>query len=445
MQVKKRFFIQTYGCQMNVHDTEYMASLLEKAGYVQTRFPQEADIYLINTCAVRQKAEEKVYSLLGRLKFLKRKRPNLIIGVGGCVAQKEAERIMAKMPHVDLVFGTHQIYRLLEFIEKIREKKERICCIDFNYELEPPCDLFPIPRESSVRAYITIMQGCNNFCTYCIVPYVRGREVSRKSEQILAEAQRLIDRGVKEIILLGQNVNSYGQDRTDEISFPELLRRLDKLPGLKRLRFITSHPKDISPELIQAFGELETLCEQIHLPVQSGSDRILKRMGRKYTRSDYLRKIEALRKVCPNIAITTDLIVGFPGETDADFRQTLSLLEEVQFDAIFAFKYSDRPPAKAVSFPDKIDEKTKAERLTEVLNLQKPITEKKNKAKEGKILEVLLDTHSKRNPDQVAGRTRCNRIVNVQAGLEFIGKLVEVKTKEALPHSLRGEVVKVLG
>jgi len=444
MQVKGRFFIQTYGCQMNVHDAEYMASLLEEEGYVQTNLPQEADVYLINTCAVRQKAEGKVYSLLGRLKFLKRKNPNLIIGVGGCVAQKEAERILTRMPHVDLVFGTHQFYRISEFIRHIKEKKERICCTDFNHNQEPPCTLVPKPRESPVRAYITIMQGCNNFCTYCIVPYVRGREVSRKSEQILAEAQKLVEGGVKEIILLGQNVNSYGQDRPDEISFPELLRRLDKLPSLRRLRFITSHPKDLSPELIQAFSELESLCEQIHLPVQSGSDRILKRMGRKYTRKDYLQKIEALRKACPEIAITTDLIVGFPGETDADFKQTLSLLEEVQFDAIFAFKYSDRPPAKAISFSDKINEKTKADRLTQVFNLQGPITEKKNRAKEGKILEVLLDTHSKRNPQEIAGRTRCNRIVNVRAGLGLLGKLVEVKIEKALPHSLRGEIVKVL-
>ena len=438
--MKGRFFIQTFGCQMNVHDSEYMAALLEEAGYREASTLKEADIILINTCAVRQKAEEKVYSLLGRLKFLKKKRQDLIIGVCGCVAQKEAERILNRMPHVDLVFGTHQFYRVAEFIEQIRQNQKRICCTDFSYQLEPPRQIIPLPRESKVRAYVTIMQGCNNFCTYCIVPYVRGREISRRSKDIIEEVKRLLDMGIKEVILLGQNVNSYGQDRSDEISFAELLRRINKLPGLKRLRFITSHPKDISEELIQAFGELETLCEYIHLPVQSGSDRILKMMNRKYTRRDYLRKIEALRKVRPDIAISTDLIVGFPGETEADFKETLSILKEVEYDTIFAFKYSDRPPAKAVSFKDKVSEEVKKERLARVLALQAPITEKKNKALEGRVVEVLLDTYSKKG-NQLSGRTRCHRVVNVTADNGLLGQLVKVKVKEALAHSLRGEVV----
>ncbi len=425
---------------MNVHDSEYMATLLEEAGYREASTLKKADVILLNTCAVRQKAEEKVYSLLGRLKFLKKKRPDIIIGVGGCVAQKEGERILKRMPHVDLVFGTHQFYHVAEFIEKVRQNRARICCVDFSYQLEPPRRIIPLPRESKVRAYVTIMQGCNNFCTYCIVPYVRGREVSRRSEDIIEEIKRLLDMGIKEVILLGQNVNSYGQDRSDEISFAELLRRINKLPGLKRLRFITSHPKDISKELIRAFGELETLCEYIHLPVQSGSDRILKMMNRKYTRSDYLRKIESLRKVRPDIAISTDLIVGFPGETEADFKETLSILKEVEYDTIFAFKYSDRPPAKAVTFKDKVREEVKKERLERVLALQAPITERKNKALEGKVVEVLLDTYSKRG-NQLSGRTRCHRVVNVAAENGLLGQLVKVKIKEALAHSLRGEVV----
>lgn len=441
--MKGKFFIETYGCQMNVHDSEYMATLLEKAGYIETKDVKKADIIIVNTCAVRQKSEEKVYSFLGRLKSLKKKKPDLIIGVGGCVAQKEGEKILKKMPFVDLVFGTHQLYRILEFIEYIKENKKQICFIEFN-QIEPPYDLIPFPRDGYGRAYITIIQGCNNFCTYCIVPYVRGRIISRKSEKILQEAKTLVEQGVKEIILLGQNVNAYGQDRPDEISFPELLHSLAKIPGLKRLRFITSHPKDLSLELIKTFGEIDILCEQIHLPVQAGSDRILKKMGRKYTRSDYLKKIEALRKICPNIAITTDIIVGFPGETEDDFKDTLSLLKEVEFDAIFAFKYSDRPPAKAVLFPDKIDEKIKAERLKTVLEIQAPITEAKNKEKEGKVVEVLLDNYSKKDPNQLSGRTRCYRVVNVEAEPKLLGHLVEVKIERALAHSLRGKVVKII-
>jgi tRNA-2-methylthio-N6-dimethylallyladenosine synthase len=439
----EKFFIQTYGCQMNLHDTEYMFALLTKRGYTRTKILEEADIVLLNTCAVRQRAEKKTYSFLGRLKSLKKRRPNLIIGVGGCVAQKQGKRLIKKMPHIDLVFGTHQFYYLSRFIEQVRKNGNHLCCVDYTYKLESPFNLVPLPYKGYVRAYLTIMQGCNNFCTYCIVPYVRGKEVSRRSKDIIKEAKKLLDMGVKEVILLGQNVNSYGQDRADEISFAQLLAFLDNLAGLKRLRFITSHPKDISLELIKAFSELNTLCEHIHLPVQSGSDRVLKKMGRKYTKAQYLQKIKALRKVCPEIAITTDLIVGFPGETESDFKETLSLLEEVQFDSVFAFKYSDRPPAKASYFSKKIDKKIKEQRLAEVLCLQASITERKNKAKEGKVLEVLLDSQSKRG-EQLCGRSRCNRVVNVGGDKDLVGKIIDVKIEKALPHSLRGKIIRVL-
>ncbi|MDL1965493.1 MAG: tRNA (N6-isopentenyl adenosine(37)-C2)-methylthiotransferase MiaB [Candidatus Desulfofervidus auxilii] len=441
--MKGKFFIQTYGCQMNVHDTEYMCAILNKAGYAQAQTLKEADIILLNTCAVRQKAEEKVYSFLGRLKAFKKRHPGLIIGVGGCVAQKEGERILKRIPYIDLVFGTHQFFRVAELIEEVKKNGHRICCIDYTYQLEPPCHVFPLSHKMYGRAYLTIMQGCDNFCSYCIVPYVRGRQISRRSENVINEAKRLLDVGIKEIILLGQNVNSYGQDRPEEISFSELLFKINKLPGLKRLRFITSHPKDISPDVIKAFADLDTLCEHIHLPVQSGSDRILKRMGRKYTRSEYLQKIEALRKTCPEISITTDLIVGFPGETKKDFKDTISLLQEVEFDAIFAFRYSDRPPAKAVSFSKKIDEQEKAERLSEVLEIQAPITERKNRAKKGRLLEVLLDSYSKQGY-QLCGRTRCNRVVNVEGDESLMGHIVEVIIEEVLAHSLKGKVVKIL-
>lgn len=437
----KKFFIKTYGCQMNVHDSEYMATILKGMGYIPVRSEKVADIILLNTCTVRKKAEQKAYSFLGRLKYQKKHRP-LIIGVGGCVAQQEGERLLRRMPHVDLLFGTHQIYILPELIDKLNQK-EKICETHFTYQLEPPERVLPFPLYNKLRAYITIIQGCNNFCTYCIVPYVRGREISRSSENILEEAKMLLDRGIKEIVLLGQNVNSYGQDRKEEVSFPELLRRVGTLQKLRRLRFLTSHPKDLTLDLIKTFKEIEALCEQIHLPVQSGSDRILKKMNRRYTREDYLKKIEMLRKACPEIAITTDIIVGFPGETEKDFEGTISLLQEVSFDDIFAFKYSDRPPAKAVEFKEKISEKIKAERLAAIHEVQTPITKEKRKEKVGRKVEVLLDSYSKRSLMELSGRTRCNRVVNVRADSNLLGHLVEVEIEEALSHSLRGKVIKV--
>ena len=438
----KKFFIKTYGCQMNVHDSEYMAALLKGVGYIPTTSKEEADIILLNTCTVRKKPEQKAYSFLGRLKYQKRHRP-LIIGVGGCLAQQQGELLLKRMPHIDFVFGTHQIYRLPEIIRKLnKNKKGKICETNFSYQLEPPKGV--IPTFNKFRAYITIMQGCNNFCTYCIVPYVRGREISRRSESILEEAKRLLDMGVKEIILLGQNVNSYGKDRKEEISFAELIRKVGNLPKLRRLRFLTSHPKDLTLDLIKTFKEVETLCEQIHLPVQCGSNRILKKMNRRYSREDYLKKIEMLRKVCPEIAITTDIIVGFPGETEKDFKQTISLLQEVSFDDIFAFKYSDRPPAKAVGFKEKVSEEIKAERLAAVHEVQAPITKAKNREKVGQRLEVLLDDYSKRGEMGLSGRTRCNRVVNVRAEASLLGHLVEVEIDEALSHSLRGRIIKVL-
>ncbi len=437
----KKFFIKTYGCQMNVHDSEYMATILKSMGYILTSSEKKADIILLNTCTVRKKPEQKAYSFLGRLKHQKEHRP-LIIGVGGCVAQQEGERLLKHMPYVDFVFGTHQIYRLPELINNLNQK-EKVCETNFTYQLEPPKKIIPFALYNKFRAYLTIMQGCNNFCTYCIVPYVRGREISRRSENILQEAKMLLDSGIKEIILLGQNVNSYGQDLKEDVSFPELLRRVGTLSKLRRLRFLTSHPKDLTLDLIKSFGDIETLCEQIHLPAQSGSDRILKKMNRRYTRGDYIKKIEMLRKVCPEIAITTDIIVGFPGETEKDFEETISLLQEVSFDDIFAFKYSDRPPAKAVEFKEKIGEKVKAERLAVVHEVQTPITKGKYKEKVGRRVEVLLDSYSKRSSMELSGRTRCNRVVNVRAEPSLLGHLVEVEVEEPLSHSLRGRIIKV--
>lgn len=347
---KKKVYIRTFGCQMNVADSELMAQALADE-YVLTDRAEEADLYLINTCAIRRKSEEKVRSLLGRLKGLKRRRPQLILGVGGCVAQQEGERLLAVVPHLDLVFGTHGIYRLPEMVRLAAQGQRPV-------EVELTRGFPPLPPQrqwspGAVQALVTIMQGCDNFCTFCVVPHVRGREHSRPPEAIIAEVEDFLAAGGKEVTLLGQNVNSYGRTLPEPVTFPELLRRVAALPGLARLRFATSHPRDLSLELISAYGELPVLCQHLHLPVQSGATRILKAMRRGYTREEYLEKVARLRKACPDLALSTDLIVGFPGETEADFEQTLELMRQAAFAQAFSFKYSPRPQTRAASFPDR--------------------------------------------------------------------------------------------
>ncbi len=337
---KKKLYIKTYGCQMNVADSEQMALLLAPE-YEQTSRPEEADLYLINTCSIRRKSEEKVRSLIGRLRGLKRRRPQMLLGVGGCVAQQEGARLLDQAPQVDLIFGTEGFYRLPQLIsQRLASGKPVIdtAITGGDYYL---CRQ---PAPSSWRKLVTIMQGCNNFCTYCVVPYVRGRERSRPAAEIVAEVAAFVAQGGKEVTLLGQNVNSYGRGLAAEVSFPELLRRLSRLEGLLRLRFTTSHPRDLSDELIACFGDLAPLCEHIHLPVQAGSNRILARMNRGYTREEYLAKVRRLRRACPGIAITTDLIVGFPGETEADFAATLDLMQEVA--SIMPFTLNIHPGPK---------------------------------------------------------------------------------------------------
>lgn len=454
----KNLFIHTMGCQMNVYDSDQIRSRLAPMGYDLTDDPGLADVIIVNTCTIRDKAEQKAFSFLGRLAPLKAQRPHLIVGIGGCVAQQEGRRILKRMPHVDLVFGTHAIGRLPRLIRRIDRTRCRLVDIDISETIAAndfSTDPYP---QTGVSAFVTIMRGCDNYCTYCIVPYVRGRESSRNPRDILMEIGRLVDHGVREVTLLGQNVNSYGK-KEGLGSFARLLEQIAGIDGLQRIRFTTSHPKDLSMELIQSFEYLDKLCRHIHLPVQSGSAAVLKRMNRRYTPEHYLEKVDRLREASPEIAITSDIIVGFPGETDADFEATLSLIDHVRFDGLFAFAYSDRPNAPAARFDDKIATSVSKERLQRVLDRQKTFTMAKHQSLVGTVQEILVDGNSKQRADadednrsgskhegiQWSGRTTTNKIVHFTedaaseaANQMLTGKLMRIMIEEAMPHCLWG-------
>ena len=453
---EKYLYVHTIGCQMNVYDSERIISGLKAVGYVAVSTPEAADMIVVNTCAIREKAEQKVFSFLGRLRQLKRKKPGLIIGVGGCVAQQEGKKIMRRVPFVDAVFGTNAINRLPAIVERIESERRQIVDIELSGGIDEIDSYEKIEQNLKASRFVTIMQGCDNFCAYCVVPHVRGRECSRSPENIVGEITRLVELGVREVTLLGQNVNSYGK-KEGLCSFPELLARVNAIDGLLRIRFTTSHPKDFSPELIDAFGALEKVCDHIHLPVQSGSNRILKRMNRKYDRERYLENVEKLRESCPEIAITSDFIVGFPGETDADFDDSLDLIRTVRFDGLFAFKYSDRPNAPAREFPDKLPDDVKNERLRLLLETQEEITAGKNRSLVGTVPEILVDGFSKKEAGgafsaaedetvQWTGRTNTNKIVNfhVGEGSESVspGDMIWVRIEKAFTHSLSGRPAK---
>lgn len=442
---------------MNVYDSLQMALKLSPMGYETTEILEAADVILLNTCSVREKAEQKAFSFLGRLAELKKKNPGLIIGVGGCVAQQEGKKILRRVPHIDLVFGTRAIDRLPQLVQKIATKRCRI--VDLELSEATPEAIFTGGAPGVKPAqFVTIMRGCDNFCAYCVVPFVRGRETSRPPEKIVAEIETLVAAGMREVTLLGQNVNSYGK-KEGLCTFTELLERVNGIKGLLRIRFTTSHPKDLSGDLMDAFHRLEKLCHHIHLPVQSGSNRILATMNRRYTRETYLEKISALHLVCPDIAISSDFIVGFPGETRADFDETLQLIRTVEFDSLFAFSYSDRPNASAVRFDGKVSEKERKDRLQELLALQAEITTRKNRAMVGETVIVLVEGVSKQRAgndegntfgliQQWTGRTTANKIVNFSMeGGDLIpeealtGQLVAVRIEKALAHSLWGRPV----
>jgi tRNA-2-methylthio-N6-dimethylallyladenosine synthase len=438
----KKLYIQTYGCQMNLYDSERIAQVMGRSGYVQTDRIDAADLLLLNTCSVRDKAEQKVYSALGNWKEFKDHRDGVIIGVGGCVAQQEGDNLLKRVAHLDLVFGTHSIQKLPELVAEVESSRARPVEVTFYRDPAYMEDPDGRTKVNGAKAYVTIMQGCNKVCSFCIVPHVRGRELSRPSGKIIAEVESLVAQGVKEVMLLGQNVNSYGKLTAGELSFAELLRRIDAIEGLQRIRFTTSHPQDLSPALIDAFASCNHLCEHLHLPVQSGSDSVLARMRRGYTREEYLRRIAELRHRCPNVALSTDVIVGFPGESDAEFNSTLELLQTVEYDEIFSFMYSPRPQTVAAKiYDDDIEANVKRERLRQVQTLQQGISLAKNRQRIGDTEEILVDGPSKLKNGQLMGRTRTNRIVNISAPERLIGRLVPVRIINATANSLLGDLL----
>jgi tRNA-2-methylthio-N6-dimethylallyladenosine synthase len=430
-------YIRTFGCQMNEYDSQRMAGLLKAVGYKTIDDPENADVIIINTCSIREKPEEKTYSEIGKYRSLKEVRPELIIVVSGCVAQQRGAEIVERFGHVDLVLGTHQVNRIDDLISDIREKKRPL--METGFTRSPYIRPFERTR-GQYSAYVTIMQGCNNWCSYCIVPLVRGIELSRPSDEIISEVRGLTDEGFIEVTLLGQNVNSY-RDPNGGHTFSSLIDRVSGIEGIKRIRFTTSHPKDLSDDLVDRYRHIDALCSHIHLPVQSGSNRILKSMNRGYTREEYLQKVSKLRKARPDISVTTDIIVGFPGETDDDFRQTLALMEEVVFDGAYSFKYSPRPGTKGAALADDVGSREKDMRLQILQELQKKHTLARNTDAVDGVEEVLAVGSSAKDPREITGRSRQNKVVNFRGALESVGTLVPVKIIKAKNNSLWGEAV----
>jgi tRNA-2-methylthio-N6-dimethylallyladenosine synthase len=435
-----KYYIETWGCQMNEEDSEKLSGMLKSIGYSKTDNLNEAGIIIYNTCCVRENAENKVFGNLGELKHLKKKNPDLIVAVCGCMMQQEgmADKILSKFPHVNIIFGTHNAYKFPEYLNRVRTEGVQVKEI-FNKETEIVEGL-PIDRESSVKAFVTIMYGCNNFCTYCIVPYVRGRERSRKSEDIINEIRDLVSNGYKEITLLGQNVNSYGKGLEEDIDFAKLLRKINEVEGLERIRFMTPHPKDLTKDVIMAIKECDKLCEQVHLPVQSGSNRILKKMNRHYTKESYLELVELIKKEIPGVSITTDIIVGFPGETEEDFLDTLDLVNKVQYDSAFTFIYSRRNNTPADMMLNQVPDADKHHRFDRLIKAVNESVIRKNKEFEGKNVEVLVEGPSKNDESKFTGRTRNGKLVNFSGENVKAGDLVNVKIVRAQPFSLIGEV-----
>lgn len=437
----RRLYVHTFGCQMNEYDSLRVGRLLAPLGYVPVQEIADADVIFLNTCAVREKAEQKVFSFIGRLRKLKKSKPHIKIIAGGCVAQEMGGKLLDRFEHLDMVLGTRGVARVAEILERVQENGERIAWLpeeDGPEENEAGREIF---SEGSLVAPVTIMQGCNNFCTYCIVPYVRGRERSRPAADIIREIRSLEDAGVREVLLLGQNVNSYGTGLDERVTFVDLIHRIAAETGILRIRFTTSHPKDLTDGLIECFGDVDRLCRHLHLPVQSGSDRILAKMNRGYTAARYLEKIVRLRRVCPEIAITSDIIVGFPGETEEDFCRTMDLLDAVKFDNLFSFRYSDRPNAASTSFSGKVAPEVGLRRLVKLQEFQADMTLRKNLQEIGLIREVLAEGPSKASDGQITGRTTQNRIVNFDAPLSVVGKAVRVKITAAYSHSLKGDII----
>lgn len=434
MKPDLKYKLLTFGCQMNEYDSEVIASAVESLGGIPVETEEDADVILFNTCCVRKKADNKVYGRLGRYKELKKENPDLIIVVTGCLAQKDGRQLLRRFPHVDIVLGTHNLQELVPLIQKAGGSSS-VAMVDE----EGAQFLSPAPRKSGLTGYIPISIGCDCYCTYCIVPYVRGRLKSRPLRQVVAEAEKLVKEGFKEIFLLGQNVNTYGFDLEDKPTFTMLLEEINRIEGVRRIRFTSPHPKDFSPELIKAVGRLENLCECVHLPLQSGSDRILKLMNRKYDRQRYREIVQALREEEPNLSFSTDIIAGFPGETAEDFEESLEFIREMQFDQAFMFAYSLRDGTAAATMPDQVPHDEKMERLNRLIAMQNDISRAKNEKKVGNVVECLVECVSKKDGTRVTGRTRSNRVVNFSGDESMVGSFVNVKLLEAYTWGWMGE------
>ena len=431
------YYIRTFGCQMNEHDSERMAGMLEQEGYARASTPDDASVVLFNTCCIRENADQRLYGNLGHLKSVKDSRPELRIVVGGCLAQKDKELIQRRAPYVDVVLGTHNLASLPRLLRESHEEP--------SFEILEQTEVFPsaLPtrRFSPWHAWVSISIGCNNSCTFCIVPAVRGKEISRRTGDIASEVERLVGDGVIEVTLLGQNVNSYGRDLDGSPLFAKLLRALDGINGLERIRFTSPHPKDFKADTVAAMAECERVCEHIHLPLQSGSDSCLRRMKRAYTRAKFLDKVDMVRAAIPDVAITTDIIVGFPGETDAEFDDTLSLVAQARFDQAYTFQYSARPMTAAAEMPGHLPKEIVQERFERLVALQDEISAERNERMVGRVEEVVVEGPSKRDPSQKNGRTRTNKLVIFTAEDVPEGSLRSVRVTGAGTHHLKGELV----
>ncbi|WP_029544845.1 tRNA (N6-isopentenyl adenosine(37)-C2)-methylthiotransferase MiaB [Selenomonas sp. AB3002] len=428
-----------YGCQGNVSDGERMAGQLKAIGYERTEEMEQADLILINTCCVRETAEDKVYGKIGEIKALKRKKPELIFGIAGCMAQKEGEALIKRAPHIDFVLGTSKVHSLSQTVRRIEAERQHVVDVNLTETELPDESEAPVLRDGKLSAWVPIMYGCNNFCTYCIVPYVRGRERSRLPEDIVKEVEQAARAGYKEVTLLGQNVNSYGKDHK-QADFAELLAMVDKVDGIERVRFMTSHPKDLSDKVIEAMAQGRHLCEHIHLPVQHGSSKILKAMNRVYTAEAYKDLVKRIRVALPEVSLTTDLIVGFPGETEEDFEGLLAFLKEIRYDAAYTFIYSKRSGTPAAEMEDQVPEDVKKARLQRLMEVQNEISLEINQALLGKTLEVMVEGPSKNDESVWMGHTRSNKIVLFPHGQEKAGDFVQVKITSPQTWVLKGEV-----
>src|SRR5690606_23789835 len=440
----RKFYIRTYGCQMNEHDTEVMAGIFSELGYEPTDTVEDADVVLLNTCAIRENAENKVFGELGLLAKYKRENPDMLLGVCGCMSQEESvvNKILTKYQHVDMVFGTHNIHRLPNILKEAYMSKAMV--IEVWSKEGDVIENLPKARQGSIKAWVNIMYGCDKFCTYCIVPYTRGKERSRRPEEIIQEVRELAAKGYQEIMLLGQNVNAYGKDFTDmTYGLGDLMDELRKI-DIPRIRFTTSHSRDFDDRLIEVLATGGNLVEHIHLPVQSGSNEILKIMARKYTREHFLDLVRKIKEAIPNVALTTDIIVGYPNETEEQFQETLDLYREVGFESAFTYIYSPREGTPAAKMKDNVPMEVKRDRLQRLNAVVEEFSSAALKKYENQIVEVLVEGESKKRSDVLAGYTRRNKLVNFKAPKELIGKLVKVKITEARSYSLRGEFVEVV-